>query len=154
MSAETKTATQAEADSIRLSEVPHTSVCGQRTQPAHKKPGGQPGNTNALKHGFYSKNFSLAERRGLQAAEGLVLGDEIGLLRVLIRRFVEQIQANQGVSLNESVQHLAVISEAMSRLASLLRTDHMLGGSETDTFMMSLNRAMTSVLEELRNGED
>jgi hypothetical protein len=48
-------------------------------------PGGQPGNTNALKHGFYTKNFSLAERRGLQAAEGVILGDEIGLLRVLIR---------------------------------------------------------------------
>jgi hypothetical protein len=131
-----------------------TNASAKTAQPAHKKPGGQPGNTNALKHGFYSKHFSLAERRGLQAAEGLVLGDEIGLLRVLIRRFVEQIQANQGVSLNESVQHLAVISEAMSRLASLLRTDHMLGGSETDTFMMSLNRAMTGVLEELRNGED
>ncbi len=67
---------QAEADfiipgaqrsgTIRLSDVPHTSVCGQ--------------------HGFYAKNFSLAERRGLQAVEGVILGDEIGLLRVLIRR--------------------------------------------------------------------
>jgi hypothetical protein len=104
--------------------------------------GGQPGNTNALKHGFYSKNFSLAERRGLQAAEGLVLVDEISLLRVLIRRFAEQIQANQGVSINESAQHLSVASEAMSRLASLLRTDHMLGGSQTDAFMTQLGRAM------------
>jgi len=34
----------------------------------------------------------LAERRGLQAVEGVILGDEIGLLRVLIRRFAEQIQ--------------------------------------------------------------
>jgi len=57
-----------------------------------------------LKHGFYTKNFSLAERRGLQATEGVVLGDEIGLLRVLIRRFAEQIQDGQGVSLNESAQ--------------------------------------------------
>jgi len=82
---------QAEADSIRLSDVPHTSVCGQpgnsqATHPGRKKRGGQPGNTNALKHGFYAKNFSLAERRGLQAVEGVILGDEIGLLRVLIRR--------------------------------------------------------------------
>ncbi|MBW6475121.1 MAG: hypothetical protein K0B14_18485 [Anaerolineaceae bacterium] len=58
--------TQAEAGSIRISEVLHTWVCSQ--------------------HGFYTKNFSLAERRGLQATEGVVLGDEIGLLRVLIRR--------------------------------------------------------------------
>ena len=133
---------------------PGTNASAKTAQPANKKPGGQPGNTNALKHGFYTKNFSLAERRGLQAAEGLVLGDEIGLLRVLIRRFAEQIQASQGVSLNESAQYLSVVSEALSRLASLLRTDHMLGGSQTDTLMTQLGLAMNSVLEEMRNGED
>jgi hypothetical protein len=134
---------------------PHTHVCAAKaSQPGRRKSGGQPGNTNAIKHGFYSKNFSLAERRGLQAAEGLVLVDEISLLRVLIRRFAEQIQANQGVSINESAQYLSVASEAMSRLANLLRTDHMLGGSQTDTFMTQLGIAMSSVLEEMRNGED
>jgi hypothetical protein len=90
-----------------------TNAVTDPTQLGHRKRGGQPGNTNALKHGFYTKNFSLAERRGLQAVEGVVLGDEIALLRVLIRRFAEQIQGSQGVSLNESAQHLAVISEAM-----------------------------------------
>jgi hypothetical protein len=122
------------------------NVSIEAIRPARRKPGGQPGNTNALKHGFYTKNFSLAERRGLQAAEGLVLGGEIGLLRVLIRRFAEQVQVNQDVSLNESAQHLAVVIEAMSRLASLLRTDHMLGGQQTDTFMTQLGLAMDSVL--------
>jgi hypothetical protein len=126
----------------------------QATQLGRKKPGGQPGNTNALKHGFYTKNFSLAERRGLEAAEGVVLGDEIGLLRVLIRRFAAQIQASQGVSLYESAQFLAVISEAMSRLASLLRTDHMLGGDQTNDLFTHLNIAMNNVLEEMRHGED
>jgi hypothetical protein len=102
-----------------------------------------------LKHGFYTKNFSLAERRGLQAAEGVVLGDEIGLLRVLIRRFAEQIQASQNVALNESAQHLAVVSEAMLRLASLLRTDHMLGGDETSNFITRMNLVLEEVREEL-----
>ena len=124
------------------------------SQSGLRKPGGQPGNTNALKHGFYTKNFSLAERRGLQATEEVVLADEIGLLRVLIRRFADQIQSSQGVSLNESAQHLAVVSEAMLRLASLLRTDHMLGGRESSSIAASLNRAMSAVLEDLRNGGD
>jgi hypothetical protein len=57
---------QVEAGSIRLSAVPHTWVCGP--------------------HGFYTKNFSLAERRGLEATKEIVLADEIALLRVLIRR--------------------------------------------------------------------
>ena len=128
-----------------------TNICSQSNQPGKKRRGGQPGNTNALKHGFYTKNFSLAERRGLQAVEGVVLGDEIKLLRVLIRRFAEQIKSSQDVSLNDSAQHLAVISEAMLRLASLLRTDNMLGGSEYDTFGAALSRSMSAVLEEMRN---
>ena len=171
MSAGTHASPQAEADiiipeeqrsgTIRLSKqsprqvgVPHTSVCGQQSQTGNRKRGGQPGNTNALKHGFYTKNFSLAERRGLQATEGVVLGDEIGLLRVLIRRFAEQIQASQGVALNESAQHLAVISEAMLRLASLLRTDHMLGGDLNNTFITQLENAFEEVRKELMHEED
>ncbi|MFO8241353.1 MAG: hypothetical protein R6T90_10210 [Dissulfuribacterales bacterium] len=113
-----------------------------------RKRGGQPGNTNAFKHGFYTKNFSLAERRGLQSTEGVVLGDEIALLRVLIRRFAEQIQASQGVALTESAQNLAVVSEAMLRLASLLRTDHMLGGAQSSTFFKQLNLVLEGISDE------
>jgi hypothetical protein len=126
-----------------------TGASIQASQPGRRKPDGQPGNTNAVKHGFYTKNFSLAERRGLQAVEGVVLGDEIGLLRVLIRRFAEQIQASKGVDLNGSAMHLAVISEAMLRLASLLRTDHLLGGAQSSTFITQLNLAMNEIIEEM-----
>jgi hypothetical protein len=135
-------------------------------KPVSRKRGGQPGNTNAYKHGLYSKNFTLAERRGLQAAKGIVLGDEIALLRVLIRRFAEEILSSQGAAPSESAQaevassrlsavphtsvfgqHLAVVSEAMLRLASLLRTDHMLGGAQSSTFIKQLSL----VLEEITN---
>jgi hypothetical protein len=115
----------------------------------HRKRGGQPGNTNALKHGFYTKNFSLAERQGLESINEIVLADEIALLRVLIRRFSAQILASQGVSLNESAQHLAVISEAMLRLASLLRTNHMLGGSETGNLTQELCLSLAEIYKEM-----
>jgi hypothetical protein len=65
----------------------------------------------------------------------------------------EQIQASQGVSLNESAQHLAVVSEAMLRLASLLRTDHMLGGDETSNFIARMNLVLEEVREELAHSE-
>jgi hypothetical protein len=42
-----------------------------------------------------------------------------------------------------------VVNEAMLRLASLLRTDHMLGGDETSTFITQLNLALNNVTEEL-----
>ena len=125
------------------------------TQPAEaikphvrRKRGGQPGNTNAFKHGFYTKNFSLTECKALQSIQGVVLGDEIKLLRVLIKRFAEQIQSSKGIALAESAQSLAVISEAMLRLGTLLRIDHMLGGSESSTFIKDLERAIQSVIEE------
>jgi len=114
-----------------------------------KKRGGQPGNTNALKHGFYTNNFSLAERQGLESINEIVLADEIALLRVLIRRFSAQILASQGVSLNESAQHLAVTSEAMLRLASLLRTNHLLGGSETGSLTQELCLSLAEIYKEM-----
>jgi hypothetical protein len=139
---------------------------------AKRKRGGQPGNTNAYKHGLYSKNFSLAERRGLEAAKGIVLGDEIALLRVLIRRFAEEILSSQGVAPSESAQaeaassrlstvpntsvfgqHLAVVSEAMLRLASLLRTDHMLGGAQSSTFIKQLSLALEEIADENAHNE-
>ena len=114
-----------------------------------RKRGGQTGNTNALRHGFYTNNFSLAERRGLEATKEIVLADEIALLRVLIRRFSGQVLAGQGVPLNESAQHLAVISEAMLRLASLLRTNHMLGGSETSGLTQALSLVLAEIYTEM-----
>jgi len=74
----------------------------------------------------------------------------------------DQILASQGVALNESAQHLAVVSEAMLRLCwnkveppkrseggCLLRTNHLLGGSESSTFMSELNLVLKEVSEEM-----
>jgi hypothetical protein len=114
-----------------------------------RKQGGQPGNTNALKHGFYTQNFSPAERKGLAAVKGAVLEEEIALLRVLIKRFADQILSSQDVGLDGSSRHLAVISEAMQRLAGLLRTHHMLGGSDNDTLAEALSLAIEQVSAEM-----
>ena len=45
-------------------------------------------------------------------------------------------------------QLLAVISEAMLRLASLLRTDHMLGGDETSAFFNTLDQVLQELSDE------
>jgi hypothetical protein len=51
--------------------------------------GAQPGNHNALKHGFYSRLFHRAELRDLQTADPTGLVDEINLLRLHLRRLLE-----------------------------------------------------------------
>ena len=68
---------------------------------------------------------------------------------MLIRRFAEKVLASEDTPTNESGQHLAVISEAMLRLASLLRTNHMLGGSETDNLGEALSQALEAVYAEM-----
>jgi hypothetical protein len=50
--------------------------------------------------------------------------------------------------------HLAVVSEAMVRLSSLLRTERMLGGDEANTLFSQLERAMDAVRKELTHAED
>ena len=79
----------------------------------------------------------------------VVLGDEIALLRVLIKRFADQVQSSQVVALPESAHYLAVVSEAMLRLASLLRTDHILGGDQTSAFFKQLNHILAELSEEM-----
>jgi len=115
---------------------------------AGRKRGAQPGNTNAIKHGFYARNFSPAEHLDLEAAPSQCLSDEIALLRVLIRRFACQVLASDHADMAVSAHYLNTISDAMARLASLLRTDHLLGGAEKSAYMKRFAEVIYAVNEE------
>jgi hypothetical protein len=54
-----------------------------------RKRGAQPGNRNAIKHGFYSEQFKHAEKMSLGQVEQADLSNEIELFRVELRRFFE-----------------------------------------------------------------
>ena len=47
-----------------------------------RKRGGQPGNSNAWKHGFYSRSFTKLEAKDLKVVTSLDLTNEIIMLRV------------------------------------------------------------------------
>ena len=54
------------------------------------KSGGQPGNQNARKHGFYSKHFTPDQLKQLEDADDLRdLGPEIALLRVKLNALLD-----------------------------------------------------------------
>ena len=58
-----------------------------RMKPIFKrKPGGQPGNLNAFKHGMYSRRYKALEIADLSAVLQNNLEDEIMLLRIIMRR--------------------------------------------------------------------
>jgi len=157
---------QAEAGSIRLSEVPSamrrwpSTASTPNTSPlpnagAYKSPKGLSSGMRSPCCVCSSGGQAEADTNRLSAVPHTSVYGQ------------EQIQASQGVALTESAQaeadsirislvphtsvcghHLAVVSEAMLRLASLLRTDHMLGGAQSSAFIKQLNLVLKEISDE------
>ena len=77
--------------------------------PEERPSGGQFGNTNALRHGFYASVFKPAEIRKLDKVEERELEDELGLLRTLLKRTVNLFYAQKDLSVLEQRKALRVM---------------------------------------------
>ncbi|MDO9546623.1 MAG: hypothetical protein Q7J07_07735 [Pelolinea sp.] len=115
-----------------------------------RKSGGQPGNLNSFKHGFYSRRF-----RGLEIADlGTVLtdslDDEIALVRVVVRRVFE-LADQEAETLDDWQSALSTLGAASTRLAGLLRTQQMMTGSKggADIVLQALSESIGIVANEL-----
>ncbi len=121
-------------------------------QPAAKKArGGQAGNTNALKHGFYASLFNSAERRRLEKFDQAEIDDDITLLRVLIKRAAAAVlhpPQSTPLTLGQRLAALRVITYASARLEKMQRTKLLLRGPEPDILQEAFNAAATEVLKE------
>jgi hypothetical protein len=110
-----------------------------------RKRGAQPGNLNALKHGFYSRLFQEGEVLDLEARgiEGML--DEIAMLRVWTRRVMA---LGDGVeSLERAIRVLGALGTASLHLSNLLRLQVSLGG-KNDDFEKKFLRALDDVQRE------
>ncbi len=83
-----------------------------------RKPGGQPGNQNARKHGCYSKILSPEEQRLLTIASIPGIDAEIALLRTRIRTLIQQ-ECCPTDPLVRTMQSLCRVVRLHSNLASL-----------------------------------
>ena len=113
-----------------------------------RRRGAQPGNKNALKHGFYSRSFRNLESEELDRLSN-GLADEITLLRVLIRRVFEAANDEED-TLDTWVKSLHALSMAASRIAALVRTQKSLNG-DTDTQMAE---ALSAALQQISRERD
>jgi hypothetical protein len=87
-----------------------------------KKRGGQPGNRNAYKHGFYSKYFTSSKRRALSDIPVTDLTDQIRLMRVQADRFMQAYTASlDEMGYEERLVALRAITLVVGRIASLER---------------------------------
>jgi hypothetical protein len=111
--------------------------------------GAQPGNLNALKHGFYAKHFRSDELAELAQATAANLNGEIGLTRVAARRVLALL--DEAESAVEKVALLNAISMAAMRVASLLKTKKFLSGNGDD-MSAALQEALRDVALETEYG--
>ena len=94
-----------------------------------RKKGAQPGNLNALKHGFYSRQFQERELTDLEEIDAEGLENEIAMLRVMMRRLMERV--NHCEDLEQLNAVVGTLGMASSRLASMLRTESFLGKKQS-----------------------
>jgi hypothetical protein len=77
--------------------------------------GGQPGNQNACKHGYYSSKFNQAEKFEFRLAAGIEgIAEEIALLRYEIKKAVS----------GGDIKNLVPLVKATTALEKLIRTHH------------------------------
>ena len=86
-----------------------------------RKRGAQTNNTNAIKHGLYSKRLQRLSGTPIVDLQAPDVEAELQLLRVMISRHLAVRAETPPLTPQETLTDLRVISFAIARLASLLR---------------------------------
>jgi uncharacterized protein YjcR len=109
-----------------------------------------PGNTNALKHGFYSRQFREREIKDLdllvEASQQANLIDEIAMLRVTMRRCLEMAQGIQDIE--TAIKWLGVLGATATRISSLLKTQKILGIDAKNVELDAISLALDMVAQD------
>jgi len=113
-----------------------------------RSPGAQPGNTNAIKHGYYSRRFKNLEIDDLDVALSDGLNDEIMLLRVIIRRVFDYASDDEAQNVESWSKALTTLGLASTRLAHLIRTQKLIKGDDSE-ISSALSQAIGEVCDEL-----
>jgi hypothetical protein len=108
--------------------------------------GAQPGNCNALKHGFYSRHFKHGEVEDL-AVFNDILDEEIDMLRVVHRRALEYATQFEPGDLKEWSRLLTAFGLSATHLGKLLDYKHRLQGGQNE-----LDALFTQAIRELLKG--
>jgi hypothetical protein len=90
--------------------------------PLKRRRGGQPGNTNALRHGLYSRRLSPADLSRLGLTPGPALPRQIALLRSSLRELLDR--GSRVTDVTEAIDLLnrvTVLTGVLSRLVRLRR---------------------------------
>jgi hypothetical protein len=97
-----------------------------------RKRGGQPGNRNSYKHGFYANNFSCDERRNL--THNPDLESEMKAMRVIANRMLARILSyglgseDEGVIDKSTLNAINVLNYTFTTIANMSRSYQLILG--------------------------
>lgn len=96
-----------------------------------RRPGGQPGNTNAIKHGFYAQKFKPQQLDDYARARAVTgLDEEIALLRLVILNLVQSCLPVAGSP--PDLAACSALEAALARLSHLLKDQRLLAIGAAD----------------------
>ena len=116
--------------------------------PSPRRRGAPAGNLNALKHGFYSRQFRRTEHKDLEALSAIGLDSEINMLRVITRRVFEL--ADESLDFETGLKFVTVMSITAARLARLLSTQSRLGVDSKNEVHDDIIQAIEEIGQELK----
>jgi hypothetical protein len=103
----------------------------------NRKKGGQPGNRNAIKHGFYSKTLTDAEQNDFEKAAGIEgIDEEIALIRLEIKRAL-----TGGDDTN-----LKIIVRATNALEKLIRTRYQISAAQRQGLKEAIGNVIRDII--------
>jgi len=103
----------------------------------NQKKGGQPGNKNAIKHGFYSKTLNDAEQTDFEKAAGIEgIDEEIALIRLEIKRAL-----TGGDDTN-----LKIIVRATNALEKLIRTRYQISAAQRQGLKEAIGNVIRDII--------
>jgi uncharacterized protein YjcR len=108
--------------------------------------GGQAGNQNAKKHGFYGRHFTPEELAAVEGQDLESLDGEISAARIQTARIMDYMERNkEGIEPDTLTRLQKNAFEGMKTTAVLLRTRRALTGETGD----GLSGAFATILDEL-----
>ena len=113
--------------------------------PSPRRPGAPLGNTNSLKHGFYSRRLKKRDVSDVEHTDLKGLAEEIALIRIFTRRVIEA--CDPSADLYELAGILRILCLASSTISHIIKTQYLLSLNHDD-FSEELNEAIRQVHEE------